>query len=302
MKKITKRTIAIIATLVFAFGCLGTAIAAPAGGWGSKGIILFPGPDGAEGTTDDIKFDSADLDTIYSEVTDGKTAIANAIKNDAGLSLADPADTVSNIYTFQELVTGVNPWDDIASGVGKLTYDSSTGSYSARATQSSEYAAVNSIESLDQAIARDNISYSLEHLPEILDTDEGKEYLKNHTAAIPKWSGSRTASMYVTVKGCKTLHFDQIKFVGYSLPAEWSETTFWAIYSYDMNTESNISTLRHSKNTVGANRNETLNNFDFDLTAFDEEIETVKITMKIDSNASNSSQHGSFTVYGIQAY
>lgn len=104
MKKHTKSMITIIAALIFAFGCLGSAVADTTD-WGSKNKLVVKGEDGVAGTADDIVFDARDLDTIYNEVEEGRASVASAL-NAKGAGLYNNLPTTG--VKFTDLVAGVN--------------------------------------------------------------------------------------------------------------------------------------------------------------------------------------------------
>lgn len=92
-----KIIITVVAALVMTMGI--TSIVYAADGFNSKGYIGFAGPDDTNGTSDDIIFDSADLDTIYDQVYTYREAWASAITAKGG--------TVANAQSFADLQQGI---------------------------------------------------------------------------------------------------------------------------------------------------------------------------------------------------
>ncbi|MBO4847084.1 MAG: hypothetical protein J5525_12440 [Lachnospiraceae bacterium] len=103
--------IASICAFTLIIGC--TAMAYAATGFNSKGAISFAGPDETPATSDDIIFDSADLDVIYDEVSTGKQLLVDEVVTQGG-EITKAGDE----YTFEEIKDGIQSAIDSAKDDG----------------------------------------------------------------------------------------------------------------------------------------------------------------------------------------
>ncbi|MBO4847124.1 MAG: hypothetical protein J5525_12640 [Lachnospiraceae bacterium] len=93
--------ITLLCTTCMIAGISGSVFAA--NGFNSQGSISFAGTDEQVGTSDDIIFDSNDLNTIYDEVSTGKNLLATQIT-----SKGAEVNKAGTIYTFNELKLGID--------------------------------------------------------------------------------------------------------------------------------------------------------------------------------------------------
>lgn len=93
-----------------------------ADGFNSKGSISFAGPDETPSTSDDIIFDSADLDIIYDEISAGKSLLESTIE-DKGFTVTKTEDTP----TFEELNTAIGEMADASYTQGYTEGSATTG-------------------------------------------------------------------------------------------------------------------------------------------------------------------------------
>ena len=116
-----KRYIAIISVICL-FIASSVAVFASDNGFNSQGLIAFAGTDDEYNTSDDIIFDSADLDIIYDEISQGKQHLETVITDNGGSVTKE-----DDIPTFAELGTAITELKDSNYSKGYTDGSATTG-------------------------------------------------------------------------------------------------------------------------------------------------------------------------------
>ena len=148
MKNRTYKFIAIIIGLITVFGSSAVALASDTE-LHSKGRLEYIND--SSSSEADIVLDSADLNTIYEEVENGKSSIATAINSSA---TTDIVSTDVTLPTFDQLSTAIGylKQEGIEEGVEEAYNQISTSNN----LNSSIYGGVTNLASLESAIEQDN--------------------------------------------------------------------------------------------------------------------------------------------------